>query len=76
MLISKKIQKQPFRDILRKRSCIYAAILQDGCSSVNLLHIFRTPFPKEHPWRAVSGNISDGHVIKRVIKTSYQKIYS
>ena len=27
-----------------------------GCSPVNLLHIFRTPFSQEHLWRAASAN--------------------
>ena len=31
-------------------------ILRHGCSPVNLLHIFRTPFP-ENTWRDASENI-------------------
>ena len=32
-------------------------ILRHDCSPVNLLHIFRTPFPKKSLWRAVSENV-------------------
>ena len=56
------LQKQPFKSVLRKRCSknmqqIYRTpwqvafnfieiALWHGCSQVNLLHIFRTPFPK------------------------------
>ena len=54
-----RIQKQPSRGVLKKRcseNMRYAANLQEntyeitlwhGCSPVNLLHIFRTSFPKD-----------------------------
>ena len=38
--------------------------LWDGCSSVNLLHIFRTPFPK---------NTSGRLLLERVIYVSINK---
>ena len=38
-----KLQKQPYGSVLRKRC---SENIQHGCSPVNLLHIFRTPFPK------------------------------
>ena len=47
-------QKQPSKGVLRKRcsenmqqSNFVEITLQHGCSLVNLLHIFRTPFPKK-----------------------------
>ena len=30
-------------------------VAKHGCSPVNFLHIFRTPFPKKHLWKAASG---------------------
>ena len=54
-------QKQPSRGVLRKRcsentrqiywrkpmlKCDFNKVALHGCSPVNLLHIFRTPFPK------------------------------
>ena len=48
-----KLQKQPPRTAVKKRCSenmqqIYAA-LRHGCSPVDLLHIFKTPFPKNTP---------------------------
>ena len=41
-------QKQPTRGVPRKRCSenMQQITLRDGCSPVNLLHIFRTPFLK------------------------------
>ena len=51
-------QKQPSRAVLRKRysenvqhSNFIAIALRHGCSPVNLLHIFRTSFPKNSSGR-------------------------
>ena len=54
--IALNCQKQPSRGVLRKKCSenmqqVYISIklqitLRHGCSPVNLLHIFRTPFPK------------------------------
>ena len=56
-----QFQKQPFRGVLRKRCSEnmqqidrwtpmpkrdFNKVAKHGCSPVNLLHIFRTPFPK------------------------------
>ena len=47
-------EEHPRRSVISvKFFCYFIEItLRDGCSSVNLLHIFRTP--KEHLWRAAS----------------------
>ena len=39
-------QKQPLRSVLRIRCCLIEIALRHGCSFVNLLHIFRTRFPR------------------------------
>ena len=45
--ITLPMQKQPSRGVLRKRCSNFIEItLRRGCFPVNLLHIFRTPFPK------------------------------
>ena len=60
IVITLTVQKQQSKDVLRKGCSenmqqIYSNFieiaLRHGCSPVNLLHIFRTPFPK---------NISEG----------------
>ena len=43
--VSNKRQKQPCRGVLKKSNFIEIT-LRHGCSSVNLLHIFRAPFLK------------------------------
>ena len=44
------VQNQPSRGVLRKRcSNFIKIILRRGCFPVNLLHIFRTLFPKNTP---------------------------
>ena len=44
---SLNLQKQPSRGVLIKLLCNFIEIaLRHGCSRVNLLHIFRTPFSK------------------------------
>ena len=57
----KYCQKQPCRGVLKKRCSGVISInfqsnfieitLRHGCSPVNFLHIFRTPFPKNTPRR-------------------------
>ena len=43
---------------IAKQSNFIEIALRHECSLVNLLHIFRTPFPKEHLWVAASGIIN------------------
>ena len=47
----------------------FITLLRHMCSPVNLLHIFRTPFSKEHLWMAVSDGskiavTTDGFVLR------------
>ena len=48
-ICNKFIAEQPCRGVISKKLfCNFIEItLQHGCSPVNLLHIFRTPFPKK-----------------------------
>ena len=43
------MHKCDFNKVAKQSNFIDIA-LQHGCSSVNLLHIFRTPFPKNTSW--------------------------
>ena len=79
--ILQEIQKQPFRVVLWKRCSenmqqIYRRIpmlsfteiaLRHGCSPLNLLHIFRTPFFK---------NTSEGLLLKIAIDYLSEIIFS
>ena len=68
IVITLTVQKQQSKDVLRKGCSenmqqIYSNFieiaLRHGCSPVNLLHIFRTPFPK---------NISEGPLLTLIIR--------
>ena len=68
IIITLTVQKQPSKDVLRKGCSenmqqIYSNFieiaLRHGCFPVNLLHIFRTPFPK---------NISEGPHLTEIIR--------
>ena len=68
IIITLTVQKQPSKDVLRKGcsenmqqsySNFIEIALRHGCSPVNLLHIFRTPFPK---------NISEGPLLTVIIR--------
>ena len=61
----KNIQKQPSRVVPRKRCSgnmhlQYAFTLRLGCSPVNLLYIFRTPFTKNNSGRLSLNIFSSG----------------
>ena len=54
---------------IKLQSNIIEIALRHMCSPVNLLHIFRTPFSKEHLWMAVSDGskiavTTDGFVLR------------
>ena len=55
-LCSKFTEEHPCRSVIPKKlqSNFIEIAPQHGCSPVNLLHIFRTPFPKKHLWMAAS----------------------
>ena len=59
VFLGKDVQKKcsKFTGIVVSMKLLYnfiEIVLRHGCSPVNLLHIFRTPFPKEYRWRAAS----------------------
>ena len=77
--IPHETQKQPSRDVLRKRCSenmqqIYRHEIapRHGCSPINLLHIFRTPFPRNNSgWlllETVTCNDKDPPWMTRLIK--------
>ena len=45
--------KCDFNNVAKQSNFVEIAFRHE-CSPVNLLHIFRTPFPKEHLWVAAS----------------------
>ena len=50
--------------------------LRLGCSPVNLLHIFRTPFPKNTSgWLLLDKDVNDCHIIKKKRVASLFAIY-
>ena len=66
MVPENNIQKQPPKGVLRKRysenmqqSNFIEIALRHGCSPVNLLHVFRCTFSKEHLWMAASEYIME-----------------
>ena len=52
-ICSKLTGEHPCRSVIsiKLQSNLIEVTLQNGCSSVNLLYIFRTPFPKNTPGR-------------------------
>ena len=52
-LLCQTPQKQPSIGVLIKSCNFIEIVFRHGCSPVNSLHIFRTPFPR-NTWRAAS----------------------
>ena len=57
-ICNKFIREQPYRSAISiKLLYNFTEItLRHGCSPINLLHIFRLPFPKKNIWMAASEN--------------------
>ena len=55
----------PKCDFNKVASNFIETALRDGCSPVNLLHIFRTPFPKN----------TSGGLLLNVCKQTFHKLY-
>ena len=46
-----------------EHQCFIEIAFWHECSPVNLLHIFRTPFPIEQLWKTVPGREAEGEVL-------------
>ena len=51
-ICSKFTGEHPWRSVIliKLQSSVFEIALRHGCSHVNLLHIFRTPFPRNTSW--------------------------
>ena len=80
-ICSKFTGEHPCRSVIsiKLQSSFIEIALRHGCSSVNLLHIFRTPFPKNTSWwlfLKIEVLIKFIHLVYFVVKMYFQNYHS